>query len=236
MKTVVGVFMAGIVYCTSVAGAEAPGLPKPVHIQVQVQFVAVTKADADALLRAEPGGIPGKDKIVDLVKQGKAKVLCAPSVTTLSGLEAIVKAVDECIYPTSLDVEPSQVPQTNTAAVGASRLIVASPSNFEMREVGVILQCVPEVREAGNINVKLMSQLVATPIWKTYKTKCVVADGREKDIDFEQPFFSVQSLNTSLVIKDGETIVAGGGMPDRNGEANTFLLVTARLLDASGHP
>ena len=206
MRTILGV-VAGIIFSVGPVVAEEPVVPKPVLVQVQVQFVAVTKTDGDALLRAEAGGIPNKDRILDLVKEGKAKVVCAPSVMTLPGQEATVKAVEECIYPTSLTVEPSQTPPTNAPAVGVSQFVVVSPSDFETREVGVILSCLPEVREDGHINITLAPQLVTKPTWKTYKSKCVGADGKERDIDLEQPFFHTLGLSTSLVIKDGETIV-----------------------------
>ncbi len=235
MRTILGAVVAAIIFSVGTGLAEEPVDPKPVHVQVQVQFVAVTKADGDTLLRAEAGGIPSKDRILDLVKQGKAKVVCAPSVMTLPGHEATVKAVEECIYPTSLAVEPSPTPPTNAPAAGASPFVVVSPTGFVTREVGVILSCVPEVREDGHISITLAPQLSSKPAWKTYKSKCVRADGKEMDIDLEQPFFRGLSLNTSLMIKDGETIMAGGGMPDGNSETVTFLLVTARLVDASAN-
>ena len=231
MRTTLVTVAAGTILCAGAVYAQDP--VRIESVQVQVEFIAVPKPDGDALLRAEAGGIPSKDRILDLVKQGKAKVVCAPSVTTMSGQEAQVKSVEEYIYPTSLDIQP---PQTNTASAGAPQLIVVSPADFQTREVGVILHCTPEVSEKGDIHISLTSEVVAKPTWKIYKAKCFAADGKEREIDFEQPFFQSQSLSTSLVVKDGEMVIGGGGLPDPSGEAVTFMMVTARRVDASGSP
>jgi len=234
MRTLCGIILAGMIVNSGAVMAEDVIVSEAVHVQVYVQFVTVAKAEWESLLRAEPGGMPDKDAILELLKAGKAKVHSAQSMTTLSGRQATVKAVEEYVYPTSLSVEPPLASSTNTADFGASPFVVVSPDNFQMREVGIILSCTPEAREDGFINVTLAPQLIGEPTWKTYKAICVTADGKERDVVLEQPFFYSLGVASSLMIRDGETVIAGGGLDGNKAEA-TCVLVTARLVDASGH-
>ncbi|MGI6391411.1 MAG: type II secretion system protein GspD [Kiritimatiellia bacterium] len=106
---------------------------------------------------------------------------------------------------------------------------MVEPQNFEMREVGVILQVVPEVSAEGQmINLLLNPQVVSEPVWKNYGTKiprpCVsgsgsespggviygVAESRVHDLPMEQPFFHVRSVQTQLSVYNGATVVMGG--------------------------
>jgi hypothetical protein len=52
----------------------------------------------------------------------------------------------------------------------------------------------------------------------------------------EQPFFYTLSLSTSLLVTDGQTVLAGGGMTTRDGNKIVYTFVTARLLRSNGKP
>jgi general secretion pathway protein D len=110
-----------------------------------------------------------------------------------------------------------------------------SPSDFETREVGVILQVLPEVSADGQmINLMMNPQVVAPPEWKNYGSK-VPQYTQETSIDLlgrettrtvlltdangnpvyleqpmEQPIFRVRSVSTSISIYNGATVVMGG--------------------------
>lgn len=211
--------------------ADISAMTTPCQIEVQAQFISFPKPDIDVLLKAEGGGIPNKDAILDLVKQGKGTVLSAPRVVAPSGIEAVTKVVEEVIYPTKFNVQP---PLTNATSLKEPQIVVIVPSDFEMREVGVILQFVATVRETGNIEMITTPQMVARPIWKTYKGKYITPDGKEHEIDFEQPFFQIKSIQTSIQIEDGETVIAGGGMWDQDDISVTFLLISAQTVDSAG--
>ncbi|MDD4025241.1 MAG: hypothetical protein PHN85_04890, partial [Kiritimatiellae bacterium] len=121
--------------------------------------------------------------------------------------------------------------QSSTISTGASSgdpIAIVEPQNFEMREVGVILQVVPEVSAEGQmINLLLNPQVVSEPVWKNYGTKLPktvrkrvwdeitqifydVAETEYIDLPMEQPFFSVRSVQTQISVYNGATVVLGG--------------------------
>lgn len=173
-----------------------------------------------------------------LSQRSDTDLLSAPKVVTKSGQEAIMKVVTEYIYPTEFQVQ--QV-STSSSGSGTSSTSVpvpfmVEPRNFEMREVGVILQVVPEVSAEGQmINLLLNPQVVSEPVWKNYGTKipynapqpayslagltadAIAALGLNKppetlytELPMEQPFFHVRSVQTQLSVYNGATVVMGG--------------------------
>ena len=168
-----------------------------------------------------------------LSQRSDTDLLSAPKVVTKSGQEAVMKVVTEYIYPTEYQVQISQQSTSSSITSGSSGdpLAIVEPQNFEMREVGVILQCVPEVSAEGQmINLVLTPQVVGEPTWKNYGTKVPkttyrsptaeekllnptltsVAETTYIDLPMEQPFFNVRSVQTQLSIYNGATVVLGG--------------------------
>jgi general secretion pathway protein D len=170
-----------------------------------------------------------------LSQRSDTDLLSAPKVVTKSGQEAVMKVVTEYIYPTEFEVTGLQSggggygggSSTTTGAV-------VEPQNFEMREVGIILQVVPEVSAEGQmINLMLNPQVVSEPVWKNYgakipiqKTSSITAnitglsaadlssllnpEPEYMELPMEQPFFHVRSVQTQLSIYNGATVVMGG--------------------------
>lgn len=167
-----------------------------------------------------------------LSQRSDTDLLSAPKVVTKSGIEAVMKVVTEYIYPTEFEVQISQISGGGGgtgSTVNADPLAMVEPQNFEMREVGVILQVVPEVSAEGQmINLMLNPQVVSEPVWKNYGTRIpktspgnIVLDvlgnpiGQAStttymELPMEQPFFSVRSVQTQLSIYNGATVVMGG--------------------------
>ncbi len=165
-----------------------------------------------------------------LSQRSDSDLLSAPKVVTKSGQEAVMKVVTEYIYPTEFEVTMSQQGNIGGISDGSSGdpLAIVEPQNFEMREVGVILQVVPEVSAEGQmINLLLNPQVVSEPVWKNYGTKVpkIVPSGvldpiteiflQESKVEYtelpmEQPFFPVRSVSTQLSIYNGATVVMGG--------------------------
>ena len=173
-----------------------------------------------------------------LSQRSDTDLLYAPKVVTKSGQEAIMKVVTEYIYPTEYEVQISQ--QSTSGGSGSSGgtadpLAIVEPQNFEMREVGMILQVVPEVSSEGQmINLMLNPQVVSEPIWKNYGTRvpkttyraptmaeradmlasgifsAQIAETSYIELPMEQPFFHVRSVQTQLSVYNGATVVMGG--------------------------
>jgi general secretion pathway protein D len=155
---------------------------------------------------------------------------------TKSGQEAVMKVVTEYIYPTEFEVTGLQSGGGNNSSSSTTTGAVVEPQNFEMREVGVILQVVPEVSAEGQmINLMLNPQVVSEPVWKNYGAKIPIQKVQSSvaistvitdplalanalkpqepeymELPMEQPFFHVRSVTTQLSIYNGATVVMGG--------------------------
>lgn len=209
----------------------AVGPAVPPMIEVQVDFI---EYKMDVVEKLAQSGKLTAPALLALWREGGAKLICTPRVITKNSQEAVIKGVTEYIYPTEFKVAtPSSTNEPRPAITSA----VVAPSGFEMREVGVILQCVPEIESDGNrIAIMLNPQMVYPPVWKNYGTTHEAADGRKEALPMEQPFFAVHSLSTSVSVANGATVLIGGGMNNPDGDKTVFAFLTARLLDTEGKP
>ena len=197
-----------------------------------------------------------------LQQKGNADLLSSPNVTTQSGQEATIKVVTEYIYPTDFQVTP--ITATSGGGGGFSQIVggIVEPSAFETREVGVILQVLPEVSPEGQmINLTLTPQVISEPEWKDYGTEYTDAQGNTQKLPMQQPFFHSRSVSTTLSIYNGATVVLGGMITEnrvsvddkipflgdlpligrlfrskfeQTVKKNLLIFVTAKLLDPSG--
>lgn len=148
-------------------------------------------------------------------------LMSKPSTVTRSGQSATVSSVREFRYAT--EYEPPEIPNT-VGAGGGSPVTPATPTAFEMREVGVKLEVLP-VADADKryIDVTLSPELTefdgfinyGSPITATQ----VNALGQTQQVavtdnSILMPVFSKQATNTQLTVLDGSTIAIGGLMSD----------------------
>ncbi len=199
-----------------------------------------------------------------LSQRQNTDLLQAPKVVTKSGQEAVIKVVTEFIYPTEFSVEPitTQSSAGNTTTdlqIGG----LVEPSNFEMREVGVVLQVVPEVSPEGQmINLSMNPQVVQFEKFEDYGSQFIdPVSGTVVTLPMKQPFFNVRSVSTSISIYNGATVVMGGmiqevrreiddkipvlgdipvigrlfrSRAEESEKKNLLIFVTARLVDPAG--
>ena len=213
-----------------------------------------------------------------LSNRSDTDLLSAPKVTVLPDQEAVMKVVTEYIYPSEFNVQISQQGSGGGSGTGYSTgepVAIVEPQNFTMREVGVILQVVPKLSEDGQlITLTMRPQVVSEPVWKNYGTRLpkTIQDGTDLlgnpiyrtdyiELPMEQPFFNVRSVETSLTINNGSTVVMGGlitearttiddkvpflgdipylgrlfrSHAEQTTKRNLLIFVTARTLDTSG--
>ncbi|MEI6515389.1 MAG: hypothetical protein WCO77_05375 [bacterium] len=200
-----------------------------------------------------------------LEQNGNADLLSAPKVTTRSGSEAMIKVVTEYIYPTSFEVNGGQLQSGNNGNQSTANMVqetTVMPQDFATREVGVILNVLPEVSPNGNmINLTMKPQVVTDPIWYQYGSTVRRADGSEQTLNMPQPFFQLRQLETSISVYDGATVVMGGlitesvektndkipilgdlpligalfrSKSEKSVKKNLLIFVTARLVDPGG--
>ncbi len=163
-------------------------------------------------------------------------VNASPSVTTKSGLKAIAEVTQEFIYPTEFD--PPRLPQGGTRIrTGPQPQQIATPTTptaFEMRKTGVLVEVEPVISEDGRtVELTIAPQMTAfegfvnygSPIFvpaavdvlpiqlSTGATGYVPLSSPDQLITSNmilQPVFKVQKVTTAVKIYDGATVVLGG--------------------------
>lgn len=207
-------------------------------VEIEISFIAYPKMEIENLAKK---GRVGCNELIMLWREGKGNLLASPRVIIKAGQEATVKTVKEYIYPTAFTYTMPSENMTNsttrsTAENASGREGVAVPENFETRDVGVILQVTPQLAEEGNlIDVTLQPQHVFEPEWVDY-AKGTTPTGKERSaVHFEQPFFFLNTISTSISLHDGERALLGGGMETPDKTKFVYAFVTATLLDASGN-
>lgn len=193
----------------------------PRQIQIEAQFVSYDLTNIAKVVAVN--GI-NTASLTALWTNGFGELLMSPVAVTKAGQEVVVKGVTENIYPTQFTV--TGLEPTNEAC--------SFPGGFQTREVGIILQVVPEVSAEGQmINLTLNPQIVEDPVWEDYGS--TIRDGqKERRMSMKQPFFHVNSVSTSVSIYNGQRVLAGGGMPSRDRKRVVYLFVSAKLVDPAG--
>jgi lipopolysaccharide export system protein LptA len=211
------------------------------QIEIEVQFVAFDSTNVEKLVAT---GRLNVDTLTNLWLNGGGHLLAAPRVRTPAGQEAVVKNVVEYIYPTTFSVSNEDHAGTNnasmtdthtSAAVTVPKRMVRSPvvvpCDFVTREVGTILQVLPELNPDGAlINLAFNAQIVGEPVVKDYGSKYVDANGKEQQARMEQPFFRVNSISSNVSLRDGERILVGGYRPSGDGTEAVYIIVSARIV------
>ncbi len=149
-------------------------------------------------------------------------LMARPAVMTRSGQSSSVSISREFIYPT--EYEPPELPNSVGAGAGTSPVTPATPTAFEMREVGIKLEVLP-VADANKryIDLTLNPSFIdfdgfvnyGSPINST--TTDILGNpttARVTDNTILMPVFSVQKASTQLSVADGATIAIGGLMAE----------------------
>lgn len=216
---------------------------------------AITANSIDALIAGVPQGAnvaspgilgiagiftnPQFQMVIRALSQQKGvDLMSAPKVVTKSGNAATIKITREFPFPTEFD--PPQVPEStsttanNNGGGGGSSIVTtsglvtpATPTAFEKRDLGVILQVEPQVgADNYTIDLSLTPEVVefdgfvnyGSPIVGPRYDPALIAAGNPSGIGtFEitpntinQPIFSVRRVTTQVSIWDGQTVALGG--------------------------
>ncbi len=204
------------------------------QIMVTAEFIAVPRTEIANLAGNKATQSPSAERILALKRSGIATVLFSPTILAKSGHEQTVRAVQEVIYPTQYDAEWGAFTNDSRKAVTAA---VIKPTDFEMRESGVIFTCLAECsEESDEIMLMFHAEVVSPPIWKAFPCLYGDSSGKTNVVNIEQPLFHVKKVETSVRIKNGNTVLVGGGMNDLDNQSLTYLLISAQFVDSSGKP
>lgn len=125
-----------------------------------------------------------------LEERGNAEVLSAPRITTLNNRKATIKVVEKIMLQRS--VESLETDRT---------VVVEYETEDQARESGVILTVLPHVNREGDITVNLFPEVSVS----TFKDITISGS-----VDSSALVFNSRQANTTVRVKDGETIFIGG--------------------------
>lgn len=170
-----------------------------------------------------------------------------PSVVTRSGQQASVRIIEEFIYPT--EYEPPEIPNSvgsgptlldlDTGIVeggtASSPITPATPTSFEMRETGIILEVLPTVsKDKRFVDISLVPDITNFDGFINYGSPITAGGGGYSIVTSPggsaslvqntptvitpnlilMPVFSRMRTTTNLTVADGATIVMSGLLQD----------------------
>ncbi len=169
-----------------------------------------------------------------LSQQKGVDLMSAPKVTTKSGNSATIKIIREFPFPTEFD-PPEEPPEPSLgqavqglAAIGGiisqtSMIAPATPTGFEKRDLGVMLEVNPQVgADNYTIDLSLRPEVVEFDGFINFGSPVIGPTLNPLEIPsgigittltpnvMNQPIFSVRRVETSVSIWDGQTVAMGG--------------------------
>ena len=141
-----------------------------------------------------------------LNQDGYSNVLSSPKVTTLNNQQAQIEIVKEIIYPEEFELTPATTNDYGTIVTQP----VVTPVSWTTRNIGIILNVTPSVgADKKTINLTLSPEVSRFDRWEDYGITAASGDNWNA-ISIKQPIFFTQTVETNVVIHDGETVVLGG--------------------------
>lgn len=216
--------------------------------------------DGILALRSVMGSMEFYTVIHALRRSDSSDVLSSPKVTATSGQTAVLRMVTERYFPESW-TEPTIDPGTDT--VGGS-ITPSVPEFGPARDIGVVLEATPIVDPDNyTINLQLRPQVNEFLGYDTSLNYDLIIEGQRVEAKAQMPIISSRTVETSVVVWDGETVVLGGmirenitdysdrvpflgDMPligslfrsqgQKKEKFNLLIFVTARLVNPTGAP
>ncbi len=142
--------------------------------------------------------------------------MIAPSIVARSGEPAKIEVIRELIYPT--EYNPPEVPDS-VESLGVFPVTPSTPTAFEVRNTGVILEIKPTIGEANDslIDLQFAPEIVEFEGFVNYGSPITGADTDGNTVTItenriEMPVFSTRRVSTALTLEDGYTVAIGGLM------------------------
>lgn len=160
-----------------------------------------------------------------LQEKQNVKTLSAPRITTLNNQTATIEVVDEYIYPTRYEASLVQYDINGDGDfddAGETEWINV-PQDFVTRNVGILLHVKPSVGvDKKSITLALTPEVSEDAGSFTYSGNVSI------------PNFTTRNLSTSVMVKDGETIVMGGLIKETNTNVKTKVPVLGNIPVVGG--
>lgn len=150
-----------------------------------------------------------------------ADLMSSPKVTVVNGQKTKIRVVREFIYPTEYEAPEIQT-QSVTIGGTSAQFVAVSPSNpseFETRDVGVIMEVKADATKDRRIDLELVPEVTEFQGFINYGQGAreaaqnddtnpegrLIADGIALT-----PVFQIRKVETKIQVIDGQTVVMGG--------------------------
>ena len=145
-------------------------------------------------------------QIIELIQHKEATLVGYPVVQTRSGQKGTSETIDEMIYPTQFQppVFLSSGATPPFAAAAAAGNLMACPTNFEKRNLGVTLEIEPVVGPGGKwIDLNLQPQHVVFEGFDWFET----GKNDKTTASLPQPRFFTTKVSTSFMVRNGQRVL-----------------------------
>jgi general secretion pathway protein D len=148
-----------------------------------------------------------------LQEKQNVKTLSAPRITTLNNQTATIEIVDEYIYPTRYEASLVQYDINGDGDFddAGETEWVNVPQDFVTRNVGILLHVKPSVGADKNSITLALTPEVSEDAGTSFTYSGGVSI----------PNFTTRNLSTSVMVKNGETVVLGGLIKEINTNVKT---------------
>jgi len=147
-----------------------------------------------------------------LQEKQNVKTLSAPRITTLNNQTATIEVIDEYIYPTRYEASLVQYDINGDGDFddAGETEWVNVPQDFVTRNVGILLHVKPSIgSDKKNITLALTPEVSEDAGTYSYSGNVNI------------PKFTTRNLSTSVIVKNGETVVLGGLIKEINTNVKT---------------
>ncbi len=188
-------------------------------------------------------------------------VLSSPKVTAKSDETAILRMVTERYFP-----EGWTEPEIESGGTDSNSTFKPSVPEFgAARDIGVVLEATPKVdpKKEYLIDLLLRPQVYNFLGYDTDLNYKMIVNGQEVEGKAQMPIIAARTVETSVMVWDGETVVLGGMISEhlvefndkvpvlgdipilgrlfqsrgkKSEKRNLLIFVTARLVDPAGRP
>jgi len=142
-----------------------------------------------------------------LKQTGQANMLSSPRLTTLSGQPANIQVIERIPYASDVEYEAIDMPDPNDP----TRTIPQWVATYTIEEkiVGINLEVTPSVgKESDIITLDIHPEI--SEVVENISIYCSVPD------KLARPVIDRRSIQTSVIVKNGETVVMGGLIKDED--------------------
>ena len=170
--------------------------------------------------------------IQQLIAAGAGEFLAVQKVLCGNGVNASVHVGDEITYPTEFDISENDINVQGGVkgdSLEAQLPGPVIPGAFETREAGLNISVTPLVQpDDETVSVMLIYEDKTISEWEDFGTELVLPGDRTQNIEFRQPVFSGEEVETNVILgRVGAKVVLM--QPDAEADVVRVLIMSARF-------